>query len=172
MFETERLILRKFEASDADAVFRLRSDPDTMRFIREPQNRDETRNWIEMVSKYWASERIGFCALIEKRTKTLAGWCGLWRLKETGETEIGYAVAKEFRGAGLATEAARRLLEYGFDVLRLERIVAVARPENAASRRVMEKLGMSYDYAGEFYGRELVHYSIAREKWKKPASWV
>lgn len=162
MLETERLILRKFETSDADAVFRLRSDADVMRFIREPQNRDETKKWIELVSKYWASDRIGFCAVVDKQTEKLCGWCGLWRLKETGETEVGYAVDKEFWGRGLATEAARKLLEYGFEVLNLGEIVAVARPDNRGSRRVMEKLGMSYDYTGEFYGRPLVHYSIAR----------
>jgi RimJ/RimL family protein N-acetyltransferase len=167
MLETERLILRKFEESDIDAIFEMRSDAEVMRFIREPQNRDETINWLKLVSSHWQDEKIGFCAVIEKSSGKVIGWCGLWRLKETGETEVGYAIDKEYWGKGLAVEAARAFLEYGFTKLNLEKIVAVARPENKASRRVMEKLGMHYDYAGEFYGRQLVHYSIAKEEFMK-----
>lgn len=167
MFETERLILLKFEAADAAAVYAMRSDADTMRYIREPQNREETANWLKLVSSRWQTDKTGFCAVIEKSSQTLIGWCGLWRLKETGEIEVGYAVNKNFWGAGYASEAAGKFLEYGFEELNLDEIVAVARPENLASRRVMEKLGMLYDYTGEFYGRDLVHYSITKKEWLK-----
>lgn len=164
MLETGRLILRRFTGDDADAVFAMRSDADVMRFIRSPQNRQETVNWLEMVSSLWETENLGFCAVVEKQTGALVGWCGLWRLKETGETEIGYAIAREFWGRGLGSEAARAFLAYGFETLKPDKIVAVARSENAASRRVMEKLGMTFDYIGEFYGRDLVHYSITKEE--------
>ena len=167
MFETERLILRKFDERDVDAIFAMRSDSDVMRFIREPQNRDEAINWLKLVSSRWDDEKIGFCAVLEKASRKLIGWCGLWRLKETGEVEVGYAIDKEYWGRGLAAEAARAFLEYGFNELKLEKVVAVARPENAASRRVMEKLGMQYDYTGEFYGRQMVHYLITKEDFLK-----
>ena len=163
MFETERLILRKFNDGDVDAVSAMRSDAELMRFIREPQNRQETVSWLKLVSSHWKDEKIGFCAVVEKASNQVIGWCGLWRLKETGETEVGYAVAKDFWGKGYAGEAAEAFLVYGFDILNLEKIVAVARPENTASRRVMEKLGMKYDYTGEFYGKQLVHYSINKK---------
>lgn len=166
MFETERLILRRFEDADVDAVFALRSDAEMMRFIREPQQRDETANWLKMISGRWAKEKIGFCAVVEKSSARLIGWCGLWQLVETREIEVGYAIAGNCWGKGLATEAAQRFLQYGFEDLRLKKIVAVARPENAASRRVMEKIGMKFDYTGEFYGRNLVHYTIRRRDWK------
>ena len=167
MFETERLILRKFGERDVEAIFALRKDADIMRFIREPQNRNETTNWLKLVSSHWEDEKIGFCAAVEKESTKVIGWCGLWRLKETGETEVGYAIAKEFWGKGFATEAARKFLEYGFDELNFETIVAVAQPENTASRRVMEKLGMQYDYTGEFYGKQLVHYSITKDRFRR-----
>jgi RimJ/RimL family protein N-acetyltransferase len=169
MLETERLILRRFYGGDDDieAVYAMRSDADTMRFIREPQNRDETVKWIELVSSLWESDRIGFCAVVEKSSGRIIGWCGLWRLKETGETEVGYAIRKEFWGRGLASEAARAFLDYGFNRLNLDKIVAVAFPDNTASRRVMEKIGMRYDYTGQFYGRDLVHYSITRDEFEK-----
>jgi ribosomal-protein-alanine N-acetyltransferase len=167
MLETERLILRPLVETDVDAIYAMRSDADVMRFIRESQNRRESANWIELVSSRWTSEKIGFCAIIEKSSEKFIGWCGLWQLKETGETEVGYAVAKEFWGKGYATEAALEFLNYAFEQLRSEKIVAVAQPENTASRRVMEKLGMRYDYTGEFYGRDLVHYSITMKEFSR-----
>lgn len=163
MIETERLILRKFDEGDTDVVFALRSDTEMMRYIREPQNRQETVNWINLISSHWQDAKIGFCAVVEKQSDRVIGWCGLWRLKETGETEVGYAIDKNFQRRGYAREAAKAFLIYGFEVLNLDEIVAVARPENTASRRVMEKLGMKYDYTGEFYGRQLVHYSISKK---------
>jgi ribosomal-protein-alanine N-acetyltransferase len=165
MLETDRLILRQFKKNDIEEVFALRSDREMMRFIREPQDREETANWLKLVSSRWADEKIGFCAVVEKTTEKLIGWCGLWLLKETQEIEIGYAIAKRFWGKGFAVEAAEKFLEYGFSELNLEKIAAVAYPENTASRRVMEKLGMQFDYIGEFYGRDLVHYSISRKSW-------
>jgi len=165
MLETERLLLRRFDERDVDAVFAMRSDKKLMRFIREPQSdRAEAQSWIDLVSSRWQSERIGFCAVVEKSSGRFAGWCGLWLLKETGETEVGYALIEDFRGRGYAVEASEAFLKYGFEELDLKEIVAVARAENRASRRVMERLGMRHDYTGRFYERELVHYSISKKE--------
>lgn len=165
MFETDRLILRRLDERDVDEIFAMRSDPEVMRFIRAPQNRFETVNWLNLVSSRWASDRIGFCAIIEKRHKQFVGWCGLWRLKETNELEIGYAIAKHAWGKGFATEAARVFLQYAFEQLKPEKIVAVAEPENFSSRRVMEKLGMKFVQFGDFYNRRLVQYAINQTAW-------
>ena len=165
MFETDRLILRRLDERDVDEIFAMRSDPEVMRFIRAPQNRVETVNWLNLVSSRWESDHIGFCAIVEKETGKFVGWCGLWQLKETNELEIGYAIAKNAWGIGFATEAARVFLRYAFEQLKTGKIVAVAEPENASSRRVMEKLGMKFVRLGEFYDRELVQYAISRESW-------
>jgi ribosomal-protein-alanine N-acetyltransferase len=165
MFETDRLILRRLDERDIDEIFAMRSDPEVMRFIRAPQNRMETVNWLNLVSSRWASDRIGFCAVVEKQTDKFVGWCGLWQLKETDELEIGYAIAKDFWGKGFATEAARVFLQYGFEELKPDKIVGVAEPENVSSRRVMEKLGMKFVRLGEFYNRQLAQYAISRESW-------
>lgn len=167
MFETDRLILRLLDEKDIDDIFAMRSDPEVMRFIRAPQNRVETVNWLNLVSSRWKSDHIGFCAIVEKQTDKFIGWCGLWRLKETSELEIGYAIAKNAWGKGFATEAAQVFLRYAFEQLKPDKIVAVAEPENASSRRVMEKLGMKFVRLGEFYNRELVQYAISRESWLK-----
>jgi RimJ/RimL family protein N-acetyltransferase len=169
MLETTRLFLRPLNENDIDSIFAMRRDREVMRYIREPQtDRAEAVSWTNLVSSRWRDERIGFCAVIEKASARFAGWCGLWRLKETGETEVGYAIVREFWGRGYASEAAAAFLAYGFDQLRVEKVVAVAVPENAGSRRVMEKIGMHFDYVGEFYGRRLVHYSITREEFASP----
>ncbi len=165
MLETDRIILRPMKKEDVEPIFAMRSDADVMRFIRAPAiKRSEAENWVNLVSSRWADEKIGFCSLIEKQSGKFLGWCGLWHLQETGEIEVGYAIAKEFWRKGYAAEAAEALLKYGFEKLNLNKIVAVAFPENKASQRVMRKLGMSYDYTGEFYERDLVHYSITREE--------
>jgi RimJ/RimL family protein N-acetyltransferase len=165
MFETDRLILRRLDEWDVDDIFAMRSDPEVMRFIRAPQNRVETVNWLNLVSSRWERDYIGFCAIVEKQNKKFVGWCGLWRLKETNELEIGYAIAKNAWGKGFATEAGRVFLQYAFERLKSDKIVAVAEPENASSRRVMEKLGMKFGSLGEFYNRELVQYAVSRESW-------
>lgn len=168
MLETERLFLRPMNETDIEAVFAMRSDADVMRFIRTPQTkRAETESWINLVSSRWSAEKIGFCSIIEKSSSNFIGWCGLWRLQETGETEVGYALFKEFWGRGFAAEAAEAFLIYGFENLALDKIVAVASPENTNSRRVMEKIGMKYDYTGKFYERDLVHYTITRDDYFK-----
>lgn len=170
MFETDRLILRRLDEWDVDEIYALRSDPEVMRFIRAPQNRLETVNWLNLVSSRWTSDGIGFCAIIEKRTNKFIGWCGLWRLKETNELEIGYAINKKDWGKGFATEAARFFLQYAFERLKPDKIVAVAEPENLPSRRVMEKIGMKFVRYGEFYNRQLVQYAVARESWLETQS--
>ncbi len=152
------------DESDIDAVAQMRGDKDVMRFIREPQKRGESESWIKLVSSRWDKEKIGFCALFEKQTGKFVGWCGLWILEETGEMEVGYAVAKEFWGKGFAAEAARVFLDYGFKNLDLEKIVAVAYPKNTGSLRVMEKLGMNYVGTGNFYEKKLVQYQITKDE--------
>ncbi len=164
MFETERLMIRRMDDRDLDDIFAMRSDADVMQYIRAPQNRLEAANWIKLVSSRWEPHGLGFCSVIEKTTNQFVGWCGLWRLSETNEVEVGYAIAKNQWFKGFASEAARRFLEYGFNELELDEIVAVAREENLGSRRVMEKLGMQFDYIGRFYEAELVHYSITRKE--------
>ena len=168
MLETTRLFLRPMNEGDINPIFALRSDAEIMQFIRQPQtSRADVAGWVRLVSSLWATEKIGLCAVSDKSSNQVIGWCGLWRLQETGETEVGYAIAKNFQSKGLASEAAERCLVYGFEELHFNRIVAVARPENVASCRVMEKIGMTFDGIGRFYDRDLAHYSIRRENFKK-----
>jgi RimJ/RimL family protein N-acetyltransferase len=96
-------------------------------------------------------------------------YLGLQILEDGPEVELGYKLGPEYRGRGYATEAGRAWLAYGFETLGLDRIVAVAWPENAASWRVMEKLGMTRVGPGHHYGHETLLYRITREEFETRA---
>lgn len=172
MLETKRLTIRRFEDSDVDGVHSMRSDPEVMRYIREVlTEKEESRKWMTAISSRWESDGIGYCALVERSSGEYSGWCGLWQVPETGEIEVGYAISKDKWGKGFATEAADVFLDYGFRKLGLDHIVALAFPENAPSINVMKKLGMRFVTVGEFYGKQLVKYSVAADEWRHRESY-
>lgn len=165
MIETERLALRRFRLDDLDKFVRLLADPEVIRYIG-----DHSREKIEQRLRYFISlyepHGFGMWAVMHKDTGAMIGWCGLVFLDETPEVEVGYGVARDFWGKGLMTEAARAALRYGFERAGLERIVAVAMPDNLASRRIMEKLGMRYEKNVFHYGHDLVYYAVARDEFR------
>lgn len=169
MFETERLILRCFNESDVDAIFAMRSDTEFMRFIKQTETRQQTISWINMVSRCWITENFGYWAVILKETAETIGWSGTWTLHETREPEIGFAIAPKYKNRGFATEAAEVALKYSFENRDAERVVALAMPENLASRHVMEKLGMRFEAQKYFgsYSLELVYYSITKKDYAR-----
>jgi RimJ/RimL family protein N-acetyltransferase len=169
MLETERLILRRFCDADVDAIAAMRADARFMRFIKTVETRRETVAWMRMVSERWTRENLGFWALVLKDTGATIGWSGTWQLWETNEPEIGFAVAREFWGKGFATEAAQFALQFTFENRKAERTIAVAMPENAASRRVLEKLGMRFMQTRYFgsYGLTLVYYGITKNEYAR-----
>ncbi len=169
MLETERLILRRFTEAETDAIFAMRSDAEFMRFIKPVETRRETVSWMRMVSRYWETENFGFWAVIFKETGNVIGWSGTWVLWETKEPEIGFAIARGLWGKGFGTEAAGFALKYTFENRGAERVVALTMPENLASRRVMEKLGMRFDEERYFssYGLRLARYAITRNEYAR-----
>ena len=88
------------------------------------------------------------------------GWFLLKILEETGEDEIGYRLKREYWGKGMATEGGQGLIDYGREKLGITRFVAVADPDNEASRRVLEKLGLVYERDGRFYDFNCVYYAL------------
>lgn len=165
--ETGRLRLRQFTPGDADGFAALRADLDVMRYIKGTgQTREEVLKALEhnRVSR-WQQHGFGNWAVALKDDGALIGWCGLGFLDNTPEIEIGYGFDKKYWGQGIGTEAARAALRFGFEQLELERIVAVAIPENTGSRHIMEKLGMKYVKDAFFYETDVVYYAITREEY-------
>jgi ribosomal-protein-alanine N-acetyltransferase len=165
MLETKRLIIRPFVEEDFEMLCALRSDAEVMKYIgleyMTPEKiADRLRFYIQ------SQKRHGFSlsAVILKETDEMIGWAGLQYLDSTDDVEVGYGFDKPYWGKGFATEAAAAWLRYGFEEAGLERIVAVAMPENRGSRHVMEKLGMRYEKNAFHYGYLLVYYAVTRHE--------
>lgn len=165
MLETARLRLREFTMDDLDELAALRADPLVMKYIGE-HSREKVRDRLRVYIASYASNGFGVWGVEHKADGKLIGWCGLMFLEETPEVEVGYGIAKEYWGQGLMTEAASASMRYGFEQIGLERIVAVALPENIASRRIMEKLGMKYEKNVFHYGFDCVYYAITRDEFQ------
>lgn len=168
MIETQRLHLRPFRPDELGALVAFRSDPEVSRYLGGAAMM--TPEAIAQRFEFYLScyERYGFgaSAVIRKADGEMIGWGGLQPLDETDEIEIGYGYAKLYWGQGFATEMAQAWFRYGFEHLSLERIVAVAEPENTGSWRVMEKLGMRYEGRAHHYGKECVKHAISRAEFR------
>ena len=166
IIETERLLMRPPTRDDLPALIRLRSDEDVSRYLggREMQTPELLDKRLDFYISCHARYGFAMGALISKADGEMIGWGGLQPLEETGEIEVGYSFAKAHWGRGYATEMAAAWLRYGFETANLARIVAVAAPENTASRRVMEKLGMRYEKNERHYNSDCVFYAIARSE--------
>jgi len=162
--ETARLKLRPVTLDDAEELHEVYSDASTFRYIgAEPSaSIEETRERIARTMRHQEEHGISLWAVCERNGDRVVGDCGLQLLEGGPQVELGYRLAHGVRGRGLATEAGRACLVAGFDDLELERIVAVAAPDNIASRRVMKKLGMTLMGLGHHYGQETVLYAITR----------
>ena len=141
---TERLILREFELTDAEAMFNLNSDEEVLRYTGDKQfeSIEDANNFFKNYPDY---EKNGFgrWALVTKGDKEVIGWYGL-KKHEDNTVDIGYRIFKNQWNKGYATEASIACLEYGFQVFELDEIIANAATENKASIRVMEKIGMEF----------------------------
>lgn len=149
---TQRLILRDWRDSDLDAFAALTADPEVMRHFPAVLDRAESDALAERLRARIAEDGIGFWAVERPGVADFIGFVGLSRIRFeapfAGNVEIGWRLAREHWGQGLASEAARACLHFGFDTMDLPRIVSFTVPENQRSRRVMEKLGMRHE--GEF----------------------
>jgi ribosomal-protein-alanine N-acetyltransferase len=169
VLETDRLLLRRIKPSDAGQIFKLRSDPDTMKFIPRPIARtiEDAQNHYELIdSKIEANSGINW-AICLKSDSEMIGIIGHFLIKpEHYRAEMGYMLLPEFQGQGIVSEAIAAVIDYGFKMMKLHSIEAIIDPENHASARVLEKNGFlkeAHLKENEFYdGRFLdtVIYSL------------
>jgi RimJ/RimL family protein N-acetyltransferase len=145
--ETERLRLRQWRESDVDPLFAFYCDPQSQAIYGDISRSDVWRR-IALIIGHFQIRGFGLYALEDKASSELAGYAGLWFPDGWDDVEVGYGIAPQFRGRGLATEAARRMCDHGFRELGLARLVSYINPINVTSIRVAEKLGAVPD--GEF----------------------
>ena len=167
--ETEHLIIRPFEMNDAEAMFKVFGDPETMRFFskwlaKSVENVRGFIRWVQGMEKEWG---YSFWAVVEKSSGEVIGDCGLAPQEGEGpEVELGCDLRRDKWNLGYATEAGRACLNYGFRDLKLDHIVATTDPQNFGAQRALEKLGFVHIGEGEHYGSASLVYEIRAETLK------
>jgi ribosomal-protein-alanine N-acetyltransferase len=174
--ETERLLLRRVTVDDADEMFLLRSNPDSMKYVPRPlaESREDALQHIAMIdSKIEDNTGINWAITLKGNPKFI-GIIGHYRIQpENYRAEIGYMILPEYYGKGIATEAIKATLAYGFEDMSLHSIEAVIDPENTASERVLQKNGFvkeAHILENEYFGGKFwdtVIYSILKRNFVK-----
>ncbi len=159
ILETKRLILRRQVMEDLDDLWALYCNPNITKYIPDaPRSRAEAQEELEWhMHGHPKHPELGLWATIHKETGKFIGRCGLlpWTIEGQYDVEVAYTIAEEFWGEGLGTEAAQAILQYGFMQLSLVRLICLIDPNNLASQRVAEKIGMTlekkvHDEMGDF----------------------
>lgn len=161
ILETNRLVLRELHPSDAKSFYDLNSNANVIKYTGNSafKNVDEARGFLEGYQDYKLNG-YGRWAVIEKATDKFIGWCGLKFGEMKNETDIGFRFFEEEWNKGYATESAVACMQYGFENLKLKRIIGRAMKENIGSIKVLEKIGLKYEKDIEFDGKEAVIYAI------------
>ena len=179
MIDTRRLLLRGWWDEDTDPYARLCANPEVMRYVGEgaPLTREQSEGQISRFVRHWEERSFGLWAVEHKASGAFIGFVGLvhqdrWTEGEH-KTEVGWRLDPAYWGRSLATEGAVASVRYGFEELGFERIIAIIRPENAASRRVAEKAGLTLRGETRWRGNEVVWYAVDRDacEAKKPTGW-
>jgi len=162
ILETKRLLLRRFVTSDVDDLFKFYSDPDVIRYIPDaPGSYEETREELEWHRNgHPKFPELGLWATIYKETDRFIGRCGLlpWTIDGQPEVEVAFALSKDYWGQGLATEAARGIVQYAFEHLQVSRLICLIDPDNQGSIHVATKIGMTFEKESkDEYGPFLVY---------------
>ncbi len=165
--KTDRLILRQWQKSDVDDFVAMNQDELVMKHFPNLLTKEQSLVLIERIKTHFEKYGYGLFALELKETKKFIGFCGLanvpFESHFTPAVEIGWRLASQFHGKGYATEAAKEVLRFAFENLKLSEIVSFTVPKNKASIRVMEKIGMKRDEEGNFK-----HPKLAKDH---PLSW-
>lgn len=163
ILETNRLILRELNRSYAKSFYDLNSNPNVIKYTGNLafKSLQEAREFLENYQDYKLNG-YGRWAVIEKTTNKFIGWCGLKFGEMKNETDIGFRFFEEEWNKGFATESAVACVQYGFEKLKLKRIIGRAMKENIGSINVLQKIGLKYEKDTEFDGKEAVIYKIEK----------
>jgi RimJ/RimL family protein N-acetyltransferase len=170
---TPRLVLRPFEAGDLPALVALHAEASFWWYpLRAAMSEEDTGEFLGRVLARYETDGFGIEAVIDRAGGAMIGWAGLavphFLPEILPAVEVGWRLAGPWRGRGLATEAGAAALEFGFTTGGLDRIVSIYEPENAASGRVMERLGFSHRLSTKGpRGEEVTVMELARERWEE-----
>jgi len=166
VLQTERLRLRPRTLDDLDANLAMDLDPQVIRYVfgKVPDPAFWRDRIAGQIRSGWPA--IGGAWAVEWREQPgFLGFCGMFPLGPSGLTEIGYRYNQAAWGRGIATEAARAVLDHGFRTLTIDPIVAVTNPNNFASQGVLTKIGFPRTGEGYYYGQWLCFFRLARSEY-------
>ena len=173
---TERLVLRPFTHADLEDLVVIHAEPSFWWYpLRGPMSEEDTAGFLDRVIGRYESDGFGVEALLERESGTLIGWAGLavphFLPEILPAVEVGWRLSEPYRGRGLATEAGRAAVDWGFREAGLERIVSIYEPENEASGRVMQHLGFTHALTATAspQGEKVVVMELTRADWEARA---
>lgn len=147
ILETERLLLKKIAVQDAAFYFELFNDPDWIQYINDKglQSVEQTKEYLEkeFIPKFCV-DGLGFFTVFDKQTNKPIGASCILKREKLDFFDIGYGFLPVGRGKGLATEAAKRIIKYAKENLKQKRVLAITKPNNENSQRLLLKLGFTF----------------------------
>lgn len=157
---TPKLALRPLQASDAETLHRIYQADGVLRYFPNPTPPplEKIQRFLANQQTHWEQYGYGNWGIIPKGASEIVGWAGLQFLPELNETEVGFLLDRPYWGKGFATEAALASLHFGFECLGLAQVIALVYADNLASRRVLEKCGLTYMEKILIWKAELLRY--------------
>ena len=164
VIETPRLHLRRMTPDDVPALLSVFGDLEVMRFYPAPFDEARMQRWVAWNQSHYATHGHGLWVVILRATGECIGDCGLVPQQVVGvsEIEIGYHLRRDLWGQGLATEAALGCLNHGLTTFGYRRFVSLIHPQNTASLRVAEKVGMTLEREVEWKNKPTCVYAVER----------
>ena len=178
---TPRLTLRPLLSTDAEVLYKIYQVEGVLQYFPNPAPPplENVKRFVKSQVTHWDKYNYGNWGIIPHGEEEIIGWVGLQFLPETNEIEVGYLLNRLCWGHGFATESALASLEFGFQHLSLNEIIALVHPDNTASIRVIEKCGMQPVDQKVYFGIDLIRYRIYKSEYqdlilpkRKPISWI
>lgn len=148
LLKTDRLILRKICLDDAEDIFEIGSCQDVAQYVTWDVHKsmDDTRKYLASMEENPKKKQLYPWSIVCKENNKVIGGCGYMNwLPESSRAEVGYMISKKYWNKGYMTEALREVIKFGFEKMGLNRIEALCTPENTASAKVLEKVGMKFE---------------------------
>jgi ribosomal-protein-alanine N-acetyltransferase len=167
ILETNRLVLRHQVLEDLDDLWAVYCNPNITKYIPDaPRTRAEAQEELEWhMHGHPKHPELGLWATIHKESGKFIGRCGLlpWTIEGQYDVEVAYTIAEKYWGQGLGSEAAKAILNYGFEKLNLSRLICLIDADNIGSQKVAEKIGMTFEKEAHDELGTFSIYSITRK---------
>ena len=162
--KTDRLNLRHFKREDLETYSVIMGDNQIARWFPKGDSytRKESEKSLNNILSHWMKYGFGLWGITKTENDQVFGRCGLNYILESSEVELDFVISKNYWNQGYATEASEAVIYYGFKILYLDRIIALSKPENIASLRVIKKIGMKYIGNVEYWNIPCIKYEMLR----------